>query len=67
MRNHLTICFLFNGNCLNYQFSLTSFFLSHLLRASAGGEYLDAHVAARFGPFVVLLGKFTSARVVSGL
>ena len=46
-------------NCLYRQSSLTSAILPHLGpdRFAAGGEYFQSHVAARFGPFVVLLGQ----------
>jgi len=46
-------------NCLYRQSSLTSAILPHIGpdRFAAGGEYFQSHVAARFGPFVVLLGQ----------
>src|SRR5215475_2414435 len=46
-------------NCPYCQLSLTSVILSHIRLGSfpAGGENLQAHIAAGFGPFIVLLGQ----------
>ena len=61
MNGHLTICLHLSRNCLYRQSSLTSAILSHvgLHRFSAGGEYIQFqfHVAAEFGPFVVMPGQ----------
>jgi hypothetical protein len=51
--------FLFKRDCLYCQFSLTSIILSH---SRAGGfpasrKDFQSHIAARLGPFIVLLGQ----------
>jgi hypothetical protein len=61
LRNHLTICSYSSGNSLNCQFRravnfrVAGFFFFGGF--AAFGEYLSAHVAAGFGPLVVLLGE----------
>ncbi len=59
MRNHLAVCPYLSGNCLNCQSSLTRniLFFSRFGGFTAGGEYFRSHIAAGFGPFVVLLGQ----------
>jgi hypothetical protein len=58
MRDHLAICSYLSGNCLNWEFNLISFFLPHSgCGFAAGGEYFRSHIAAGFGPFIVLLGQ----------
>jgi hypothetical protein len=59
MNGHLATYSYLSRNGLYCQSSPTSGILSHigLRRFAAGGEYFQAHVAARFGPFVILLGQ----------
>jgi hypothetical protein len=59
MKSHLAIYLQLSDNCLYCQSSLTSTILSHIGRGGlpAGDEDFQSHVAARFGPFVVLLGQ----------
>src|SRR5450755_652790 len=48
-----------SGNFFYCQFNLTSIILSHSGASGfpAGGEDFQSHVAARLGPFVILLGQ----------
>ncbi len=59
MNGPLAIHFHLSRNCLYCQSSLTSAILPHIRlgRLAAGGEDFQSHVAAGFGPFIVLLGQ----------
>jgi hypothetical protein len=64
-----SLSILFKRNCPYCQSSLTSVILSRagLGRFPAGGEDFQAHVAAGFGPFVVLLGQHRANQADDGV
>ena len=69
MNGHLATYSYLSRNGFHCQSSLTSAILSHIRLDgfAAGGEDFQSHVAAGFGPFIVLLGQHRADQADDGV
>ena len=69
MNGHLATYFHLSRNCLCCQSRLSSYILPHIGLGGfpAGGEDFQPHIAARLGPFIVLLGQHRADQADDGI